>query len=194
MVRPCEENERGAHSEKNVRCGHTGERRRGRPNLRWKDASFACKRDMTEVGLKEDNTTNRAEWKKKLISYTGDPRWRDKPGKKKKKLWQTVGHIINKSKIVSLQWYIFQIIIIQLLLMLKMDTFATFRKTNHTKPLTRFIFLHTNAGTWLPKRTSSKWRHTMLLHDGTKTRQIHNFLAYEKNARFHSNVCTSRPI
>ena len=69
----CEENERGAHSisEKNVRCGHTSEKRRGRPNLRWKDA---CKRDMTEVGLKEDNTTNRAEWKKKLISYTGDPR------------------------------------------------------------------------------------------------------------------------
>ena len=27
-----------------------GKRRRGRPNLRWKDA---CKRDMTEVGLKE---------------------------------------------------------------------------------------------------------------------------------------------
>ena len=33
-----------------------GRRRRGRPNLKWKDA---CKRDMTEVGLKEDNTTNR---------------------------------------------------------------------------------------------------------------------------------------
>ena len=32
-----------------------GKRRRGRPNLRWKGA---CKRDMTEVGLKEDNTTN----------------------------------------------------------------------------------------------------------------------------------------
>ena len=32
-----------------------GKRRRGRPNLRWKDA---CKRDMTEVGLKEDKTTN----------------------------------------------------------------------------------------------------------------------------------------
>ena len=30
-----------------------GKRRRGRPNLRWKDA---CKRDMTEVGLKEDKT------------------------------------------------------------------------------------------------------------------------------------------
>ena len=29
--------------------------RRGRTNLRWKDA---CKRDMTEVGLKEDNATN----------------------------------------------------------------------------------------------------------------------------------------
>ena len=58
-----------------------GKRRRGRPNLRWKDA---CKRDMTEVGLKYDNTTNRAAWWNKIISYTGDPRSWDKPGKKKK--------------------------------------------------------------------------------------------------------------
>ncbi len=28
---------------------------------------------MKEAGLKEDNNTNRAEWRKKLISYTGDP-------------------------------------------------------------------------------------------------------------------------
>ena len=40
---------------------------------------------MAEAGLKEDNVTNRTEWRKKLISYTGDPRWRDKPGMKKKK-------------------------------------------------------------------------------------------------------------
>ena len=46
-------------------------RRRGRPNLRWKDA---CKSDMTQAELKEDNATNRAEWRKKLISYTGDPK------------------------------------------------------------------------------------------------------------------------
>ncbi len=46
-------------------------RRRWRSNLEWKDV---CKRDMTEAGLKEDNATNRAEWRKKLISYTGDPR------------------------------------------------------------------------------------------------------------------------
>ena len=58
-----------------------GKRRRGRPNLRWKDA---CKRDMTQAGLKEDNATNRAEWRNKLISYTGDPRCWDKPGMKKK--------------------------------------------------------------------------------------------------------------
>ena len=32
------------------------------------------KRDMTQAGLKEDKATNRAEWRKKLISYTGDPR------------------------------------------------------------------------------------------------------------------------
>ena len=46
-----------------------GKRRRGRPNLRWKNA---CKRDMTEVGLK--NMTNRPAWRNKIISYTGDPR------------------------------------------------------------------------------------------------------------------------
>ena len=28
MERSCEENERGAHSEKNVRCGHTGEKKK----------------------------------------------------------------------------------------------------------------------------------------------------------------------
>ena len=27
VVRPCEENERGAHSEKNVRCGHIREKK-----------------------------------------------------------------------------------------------------------------------------------------------------------------------
>ena len=48
-----------------------GKIRRGRPNLRWKDA---CKRDMTEIGLKEDNTTNRAAWRNTIIRYTGEPR------------------------------------------------------------------------------------------------------------------------
>ena len=28
VVRPCEKNERGAHSEKNARCGHTGEEKK----------------------------------------------------------------------------------------------------------------------------------------------------------------------
>ena len=48
-----------------------GKRGRGRLNIRWQDA---CKRDMTQAGLKEDNATNRAEWRKKLISYTDDPK------------------------------------------------------------------------------------------------------------------------
>ena len=34
-----------------------GKRSRGRPNLRWK---HACKRDMTDAGLNQDNATNRA--------------------------------------------------------------------------------------------------------------------------------------
>ena len=70
VVRPCEENERGAHSEKNA-LDIPGERIRGQPNLRWKDA---CKRDMTEAGLREDKKTNRAAWRNTIISYTGDPR------------------------------------------------------------------------------------------------------------------------
>ena len=48
-----------------------GKRRSGRPNQRWKDA---CKRDMAEVVLKEDKTTNRAAWRNTIISYTGDHR------------------------------------------------------------------------------------------------------------------------
>ena len=48
-----------------------GKRRTWRPNIRWTDA---CKRDMTEVCLIEHNTTNRAAWRNKIISYTGDPR------------------------------------------------------------------------------------------------------------------------
>ena len=38
------------------------------------EGADSCKRDMTQAGLKEENATNRAEWRKKLISYTGDPR------------------------------------------------------------------------------------------------------------------------
>ena len=45
---------------------------RGRPYIRRKDA---YKRDMTEAGLAEDKATNRAEWKTRLISFTGDHRW-----------------------------------------------------------------------------------------------------------------------
>ena len=44
----------------------SGKRRKGRPNLRRKDA---CNRDMTEVRLKEDNTANMAAWRKKITKY-----------------------------------------------------------------------------------------------------------------------------
>ena len=47
----------------------SGKRRRGRPKRRWKNA---CKRYMTKAGLKEDNATNRAAWRKKINSYTPD--------------------------------------------------------------------------------------------------------------------------
>ncbi len=71
MVRPCEKNEREHIVRRMLEVDIPGKRRRGRPNLRWKDA---CKIPMTQAGLKEGNKTNRAEWRKKLINYTGDPR------------------------------------------------------------------------------------------------------------------------
>ena len=46
VVRPCEENGRGAHSEKNVRCGHTGEKKKMTAKPTIEDE---CKRYMTEV-------------------------------------------------------------------------------------------------------------------------------------------------
>ena len=58
---PCEENDRGAHSEKNALCGSTREKKkRAAKHIRWKDA---CKRDMRAAELNEDNATNRAEWR-----------------------------------------------------------------------------------------------------------------------------------
>ena len=39
----------------------TEKRRRGRPNLRWKDA---CKRDMTQAGMKGDNATKQGSMEK----------------------------------------------------------------------------------------------------------------------------------
>ena len=55
MVRPCDENERGAHSEKNARCGHTKEKKKRA--AKPKTERCMLKRCMTEMGLKEDNTT-----------------------------------------------------------------------------------------------------------------------------------------
>ena len=57
----CDEDERGAHSEKSARYGNTRNEKRGRVNLRWKDA---CRRDMTIDRLREDDITIREEWRK----------------------------------------------------------------------------------------------------------------------------------
>ena len=55
-----------AHSENNARCATQGQKKRA---VKPKMDIHACKRDMTEAGLKEDNEKNRAEWRKKLQLY-----------------------------------------------------------------------------------------------------------------------------
>ena len=44
--------------------------KRGRPKTRWKDA---CQRDLKSTGLRAGEETDRAMWRRKIISYTGDP-------------------------------------------------------------------------------------------------------------------------
>ena len=54
-------------------CGHTGGKKKNKRTAK-PTMEKSCKRDMTEVCLKEDNATNMAAWRIKIISYTGDPR------------------------------------------------------------------------------------------------------------------------
>ena len=53
----------------------------------------ACKRDLNSTGLRSGEETDRAMWKRKIFSHTGDcARWK-KPGEKKKE----ISYIISKS-------------------------------------------------------------------------------------------------
>ena len=52
-----------------LRADIPGKRRRGRPKTRWKDA---CQRDLKSTGLRAGEETERAMWRRKIISYTGD--------------------------------------------------------------------------------------------------------------------------
>ena len=53
----CVEDERGAIVRRMLDVAIRGKGGRGRPNLKWK---YACKRGMTEAGLKDENTKDRA--------------------------------------------------------------------------------------------------------------------------------------
>ena len=53
-----------------LRAVISGKRKRGRPKTRWKDA---CQRDLQSTGLRAGEETDRAMWRRKIISHTGDP-------------------------------------------------------------------------------------------------------------------------
>ena len=70
MIQPCEENERGAHSGNNLTCGHTREKKK----RTVKPTTEICMQERHDrSGSDRGNTANRAAWKNKIISYTGDP-------------------------------------------------------------------------------------------------------------------------
>ena len=51
-----------------MRADIPGKRKRGRPKTRWKDA---CQRDLQSTGLRAGEETDRAMWRRKIISHTG---------------------------------------------------------------------------------------------------------------------------
>ena len=53
-----------------LRADILGKRKRGRPKTRWKDA---CQRDQKSTRLRTGEETDRAMWRRKIISDTGDP-------------------------------------------------------------------------------------------------------------------------
>ena len=53
-----------------LRADKPGKRKRGRPKTRWKDA---CQRYLKSIGLRAGKETDRALWRRKIISHTGDP-------------------------------------------------------------------------------------------------------------------------
>ena len=63
-----------------------GKKRRGRHKTRWKDL---CKRDMENVGLKEDDALDRATSKNDIKTHSGDPRRWEKPEEKKNYFYHT---------------------------------------------------------------------------------------------------------
>ena len=61
----------GEHILKKVfRTDKPGKRKKGRPKTRWKDA---CQQDLKSTGLRAGDEMDRAMWRRKIISYTGDP-------------------------------------------------------------------------------------------------------------------------
>ena len=56
---------------------YTGERKTVQPNARWKDG---CHRDMKRTGLRAGGELDRETWSRNIISHSGDPMWREKPG------------------------------------------------------------------------------------------------------------------
>ena len=74
VVRPCEENERRAHSEKNVRCGHTGgkKKRTAKPTME-RCMQERHDRSGSERASKRTTRQTGQNGRRSLISYTGDP-------------------------------------------------------------------------------------------------------------------------
>ena len=53
-----------------LRADIPGKWKRGRPKTRWKDA---YQLDLKSTGLRSGEETDRAMWRRKITSYTGDP-------------------------------------------------------------------------------------------------------------------------
>ena len=77
-----------------ILCGYTSEKKKRAGNTHLKKC---VQGRYDRGGLKQDKTTNRAAWRDNIISYIGDPRWRDKPGSicSRGSSWQSQMHEVT---------------------------------------------------------------------------------------------------
>ena len=70
LVRACDGERWRTHTEESVEGGYTREKEERTTGNKMERA---CQRDLKSTGLRAGEETDRAMWRRKIISYTGDP-------------------------------------------------------------------------------------------------------------------------
>ena len=82
LVRACDEERWRTHTEESVEGGYTREKEERTTENKMERRVLTI---FESTGLRAGEETDRAMWRREIISYTGEPTWWEKPEEKKKK-------------------------------------------------------------------------------------------------------------